>query len=192
MTATTEKAAWEPVIGLEVHVELATATKLFCGCRNEFGAEPNTNVCPVCLGLPGSLPVLNEKAVELALRLGEALQFTMPPQSIFHRKNYFYPDMPKNFQTSQYDEPICVEGEIEVDGVRVRITARISKRTPARRCTSVAAVASTTPSTRSSTTTAPACRCSRSCRSPTSSPPSRRAPTSPSCARRCSRSVSPT
>ena len=125
MTATeakTENSAWEPVIGLEVHVELATATKLFCGCRNEFGAEPNTNVCPVCLGLPGSLPVLNEKAVELALRLGEALQFTVPAQSIFHRKNYFYPDMPKNFQTSQYDEPICVEGEIEVDGVRVRIT----------------------------------------------------------------------
>ena len=113
---------WEPVIGLEVHVELATATKLFCGCRNEFGAEPNTNVCPVCLGLPGSLPVLNEKAVELALRLGEALHFTMPPQSIFHRKNYFYPDMPKNFQTSQYDEPICIRGEIEVDGVTVRIT----------------------------------------------------------------------
>jgi aspartyl-tRNA(Asn)/glutamyl-tRNA(Gln) amidotransferase subunit B len=116
------KTSWEPVIGLEVHVELATATKLFCGCRNEFGAEPNTNVCPVCLGLPGSLPVLNEKAVELALRLGEALHFTVPAQSIFHRKNYFYPDMPKNFQTSQYDEPICVAGEIEVDGVRVRIT----------------------------------------------------------------------
>ena len=113
---------WEPVIGLEVHVELATNTKLFCGCRNEFGAPPNANVCPVCLGLPGSLPVLNEKAVELALRLGEALHFTMPPQSIFHRKNYFYPDMPKNFQTSQYDEPICLAGEIEVDGVTVRIT----------------------------------------------------------------------
>ncbi len=122
MTTTDVSTNWEPVIGLEVHVELATATKLFCGCRNEFGAEPNTNVCPVCLGLPGSLPVLNEKAVELALRLGEALQFTMPPQSIFHRKNYFYPDMPKNFQTSQYDEPICLAGEIEVDGVRVRIT----------------------------------------------------------------------
>ncbi|HEY5013401.1 MAG TPA: Asp-tRNA(Asn)/Glu-tRNA(Gln) amidotransferase subunit GatB [Acidimicrobiia bacterium] len=119
---TTVSRSWEPVIGLEVHVELATATKLFCGCRNEFGAPPNTNVCPVCLGLPGSLPVLNEKAVELALRLGEALHFTMPGQSIFHRKNYFYPDMPKNFQTSQYDEPICVLGEIDVDGVRVRIT----------------------------------------------------------------------
>jgi aspartyl-tRNA(Asn)/glutamyl-tRNA(Gln) amidotransferase subunit B len=115
-------AGWEPVIGLEVHVELATATKLFCGCRNEFGAPPNTHTCPVCLGLPGSLPVLNEKAVELALRLGEALRFTMPEQSIFHRKNYFYPDMPKNFQTSQYDEPICVGGTIDVDGVPVRIT----------------------------------------------------------------------
>jgi aspartyl-tRNA(Asn)/glutamyl-tRNA(Gln) amidotransferase subunit B len=118
----TVATGWEPVIGLEVHVELATATKLFCGCRNEFGAPPNTHTCPVCLGLPGSLPVLNEKAVELALRLGEALRFTMPTQSIFHRKNYFYPDMPKNFQTSQYDEPICLAGEIDVDGVNVRIT----------------------------------------------------------------------
>src|SRR3954468_7372830 len=122
MDSESDMAEYEAVIGLEVHVELATATKLFCGCRNEFGAEPNTNVCPVCLGLPGSLPVLNEKAVELALRLGEALRFTMPEQSIFHRKNYFYPDMPKNFQTSQYDEPICVQGAIEVDGVTVRIT----------------------------------------------------------------------
>jgi aspartyl-tRNA(Asn)/glutamyl-tRNA(Gln) amidotransferase subunit B len=120
--STSVATGWAPVIGLEVHVELATETKLFCGCRNEFGAEPNTHVCPVCLGLPGSLPVLNEHAVELALRLGEALHFTMPRQSIFHRKNYFYPDMPKNFQTSQYDEPICLRGEIEVDGVAVKIT----------------------------------------------------------------------
>lgn len=109
------------VIGLEVHVELATATKLFCGCPNEFGSEPNINVCPVCLGLPGSLPVLNEQAVEFALRIGEALRFHVPERSIFHRKNYFYPDMPKDFQTSQYDEPICADGFIEIDGSRIGI-----------------------------------------------------------------------
>jgi aspartyl-tRNA(Asn)/glutamyl-tRNA(Gln) amidotransferase subunit B len=102
-------------------VELATETKLFCGCRNEFGAEPNTNVCPVCLGLPGSLPVLNERVVDYALRLGEALAFSIPPQSIFHRKNYFYPDMPKDYQVSQYDEPICVDGSLAVDGAVVGI-----------------------------------------------------------------------
>src|SRR4051794_9505061 len=113
---------YEAVMGLEVHVELATATKLFCGCPNEFGSEPNTNVCPVCLGLPGSLPVLNERVVEFALRVGEAFDFEVPPSSIFHRKNYFYPDMPKDFQTSQYDEPICIRGSIEVDGTRIGIT----------------------------------------------------------------------
>ena len=112
---------YEAVMGLEVHVELATATKLFCGCPNEFGAEPNTHVCPVCLGLPGSLPVLNEKVVEFALRLGEAFHFDVPERSIFHRKNYFYPDMPKDFQTSQYDAPICVDGYLEVDGAHIRI-----------------------------------------------------------------------
>jgi aspartyl-tRNA(Asn)/glutamyl-tRNA(Gln) amidotransferase subunit B len=114
-------AEYEAVMGLEVHVELATATKLFCGCPNEFGSEPNTNICPVCLGLPGSLPVLNQRVVEYALRLGEALHFDVPPRSIFHRKNYFYPDMPKDFQTSQYDEPICVDGYLEVDGARIGI-----------------------------------------------------------------------
>lgn len=112
---------YETVIGLEVHVELATKTKLFCACANEFGSEPNTNICPVCLGLPGSLPVLNERVVDFALRIGEALNFTVPERSIFHRKNYFYPDMPKDFQTSQYDEPICAEGWIEVDGERIGI-----------------------------------------------------------------------
>src|ERR1043165_3980294 len=96
-------ARYDPVLGLEVHVELSTATKLFCGCANQFGAEPNTNVCPVCLGLPGSLPVLNRNAVELAMRIGTALNCTVEP-SIFHRKNYFYPDMPKDYQVSQYDE----------------------------------------------------------------------------------------
>ncbi|MDQ1518479.1 MAG: aspartyl-tRNA(Asn)/glutamyl-tRNA(Gln) amidotransferase subunit [Actinomycetota bacterium] len=109
-------SGWETVIGLEVHCELATRTKLFCSCRNDFGAEPNTYVCPVCLGLPGSLPVLNERAVEFALRVGEALHCDIPEESIFHRKNYFYPDMPKNFQISQYDEPVCGNGWLAVPG----------------------------------------------------------------------------
>ncbi|GIU88761.1 MAG: aspartyl/glutamyl-tRNA(Asn/Gln) amidotransferase subunit B [Acidimicrobiia bacterium] len=113
---------WETVVGLEVHVELSTASKLFCGCANEFGGEPNTNVCPVCLGLPGSLPVLNERAVEYALRVAEALHLEVPPVSVFARKNYFYPDMPKNYQTSQYDMPITVHGWLDVDGARIGIT----------------------------------------------------------------------
>src|SRR5919106_38677 len=113
--------SYEAVIGLEAHVELKTATKLFCGCANEFGAEPNTHICPVCLGLPGSLPVLNRNAVELAMRIGTALNCEIRP-SIFHRKNYFYPDMPKDYQVSQYDEPINVEGFLELsDGTRVGI-----------------------------------------------------------------------
>src|SRR4051795_4774752 len=112
---------WETVIGLEAHAELATATKLFCGCRNQFGETPNTNVCPICLGLPGSLPVLNRQAVELAMRVGLALHCTVKP-SIFHRKNYFYPDMPKDYQVSQYDEPINVDGWLELpSGTRVGI-----------------------------------------------------------------------
>jgi len=114
--------SWETVIGLEVHTELATATKLFCACRNAFGDEPNTNVCPVCLGLPGSLPVLNRQAVELAMRVGLALCCQVEP-SIFHRKNYFYPDMPKDFQVSQYDQPINVGGRLDLpDGSRVGVT----------------------------------------------------------------------
>ena len=113
--------AYEPVIGLEVHCELKTLTKLFCGCRNAFGDEPNTNVCPVCLGLPGSLPVLNVRAVEYAMRIGAALHCEVRP-SLFHRKNYFYPDMPKDYQISQYDEPINVGGVLELaDGSRVGI-----------------------------------------------------------------------
>jgi len=108
---------FDPVLGLEVHVELSTATKMFCGCPTEFGAEPNTQVCPVCLGLPGSLPVVNEKAVEAAVRIGLALNCSIAPWGRFARKNYFYPDMPKDFQISQYDEPIAVDGylDLEVD-----------------------------------------------------------------------------
>src|SRR2546422_3718091 len=120
MTATTA-TTWEAVIGLEVHVEMATATKLFCSCKNEFGAEPNTNICPVCLGLPGSLPVLNEQTVEFALRFAEAVHLYVPERSTFARKNYFYPDMPKDYQVSQYDDPITVDGWIEVDGTCVGI-----------------------------------------------------------------------
>jgi len=109
---------YETVIGLECHVELSTETKMFCGCRNAFGAPPNTNVCPVCLGHPGTLPVPNEKAIEYIVRIGLALGCSIAPHSLFHRKNYFYPDMPKNFQISQYDLPICVGGhlDVEVDG----------------------------------------------------------------------------
>jgi aspartyl-tRNA(Asn)/glutamyl-tRNA(Gln) amidotransferase subunit B len=114
-------STWEMVIGLEVHCELRTQTKLFCACRNAFGDEPNTNICPVCLGLPGSLPVLNRQAVEYAMRIGTAVGCDVRP-SIFHRKNYFYPDMPKDYQTSQYDEPINVDGELELpDGTRIGI-----------------------------------------------------------------------
>ena len=112
---------WVMVIGLEVHCELSTATKLFCGCPNEFGDEPNTNVCPVCLGLPGSLPVLNQMAVELAMAIGTALHCEIRP-STFHRKNYFYPDQAKDYQITQYDEPINVNGWLELpDGFRVGV-----------------------------------------------------------------------
>jgi aspartyl-tRNA(Asn)/glutamyl-tRNA(Gln) amidotransferase subunit B len=106
---------WETVIGLECHVELNTRTKMFCGCRNEFGAEPNTLTCPVCLGLPGSLPVPNREAIARIVKIGRALGSTIAPRSLFHRKNYFYPDMPKNYQISQYDLPVCVGGHLDVE-----------------------------------------------------------------------------
>ncbi len=108
-------AEFDPVLGLEVHVELGTNTKMFCGCPTEFGAEPNTQVCPVCLGLPGSMPAVNATAVESAIRIGLALNCKIATWCRFARKNYFYPDMPKNFQTSQYDEPICYDGYLDVD-----------------------------------------------------------------------------
>ena len=109
---------WEMVIGLEVHVELATKTKLFCGCANHFGDEPNTNICPTCLGLPGSLPVPNEQAIHFAMVLGRALGCSVEP-GIFARKNYFYPDMPKDYQTTQYEEPTNEHGAITLPDGRV-------------------------------------------------------------------------
>jgi aspartyl-tRNA(Asn)/glutamyl-tRNA(Gln) amidotransferase subunit B len=114
---------YDPALGLEVHVELNTNTKMFCGCPASFGEEPNTSVCPVCLGLPGAMPVVNRKAVESAIRIGLALNCEIAEWCRFARKNYFYPDMPKNFQTSQYDEPIAFEGfmDVDVDGEMFRV-----------------------------------------------------------------------
>ncbi|MCH1463148.1 MAG: Asp-tRNA(Asn)/Glu-tRNA(Gln) amidotransferase subunit GatB [Candidatus Nanopelagicales bacterium] len=107
-------AAFEPVLGLETHVELGTASKMFCSCSAEFGGEPNTHVCPVCLGLPGSMPVVNASAIESTIRMGLSLNCSIAPWCRFARKNYFYPDMPKDYQVSQYDEPLCVDGYLDV------------------------------------------------------------------------------
>jgi aspartyl-tRNA(Asn)/glutamyl-tRNA(Gln) amidotransferase subunit B len=114
---------YEPVIGLETHVELGTRTKMFCACTTTFGAEPNSQVCPVCLGLPGSLPVVNRMAIEYTIRIGLALNCQIASWCRFARKNYFYPDMPKNFQISQYDEPLCTDGylDVDVDGRTIRV-----------------------------------------------------------------------
>ena len=108
-------AKYEPVLGLEVHVELNTQSKMFCGCSTIFGAQPNTQTCPVCLALPGAMPTVNEKAIESTIKIGLALNCSIAAFSRFARKNYFYPDMPKNFQISQYDEPICVNGYVDVE-----------------------------------------------------------------------------
>jgi aspartyl-tRNA(Asn)/glutamyl-tRNA(Gln) amidotransferase subunit B len=125
MTVSYEAALqkYEPVFGLETHVELGTVTKMFCGCSTTFGAEPNTHTCPVCLGLPGSLPVVNERAIEYAIKIGLALNCSIAAWCRFARKNYFYPDMPKDFQISQYDEPLCTEGylDVAIGGKTVRV-----------------------------------------------------------------------
>ncbi len=118
---------YEPVIGLEIHVQMDTKTKMFCGCKVEFGAEPNTNVCPVCLGMPGSLPVINKKAIEYAIRASLALNCTVHKESVFARKNYFYPDLPKGYQISQYEKPLATNGWIEIelpDGRKKKIRIR--------------------------------------------------------------------
>jgi aspartyl-tRNA(Asn)/glutamyl-tRNA(Gln) amidotransferase subunit B len=123
---TQERRTYQAVIGLEFHVHLATRTKMFCGCRVVYGDEPNTHTCPVCLGHPGALPVINEKAVELGVMAGVALNCEVAPRAIFARKNYFYPDLPKGYQISQFDEPICTGGYLNVplgdDTIRVGIT----------------------------------------------------------------------
>ncbi len=125
MTVTYEEAIgrYEPVFGLETHVELGTTTKMFCGCPTTFGAEPNSQTCPVCLGLPGSLPVVNRRAIEYTIKIGLALNCSIASWCRFARKNYFYPDMPKNFQISQYDEPLCVDGylDVAIGGKTVRV-----------------------------------------------------------------------
>jgi aspartyl-tRNA(Asn)/glutamyl-tRNA(Gln) amidotransferase subunit B len=120
-------SAWEPVIGLEVHVELDTATKMFCGCAVTKGDAPNTHTCPVCLAHPGALPVVNERAVEYAARIALALGCTVRPRSIFHRKNYFYPDLPKAYQISQYDEPLAVAGSFEYWVGDQKLSCRINR-----------------------------------------------------------------
>ena len=123
-TAAAPKTKYEAVIGLETHSQLTTASKIFCSCSTQFGAPPNTNVCPICLGMPGVLPVLNEKVLEYAVKTGLALNCQIAPHSKFDRKQYFYPDLPKNYQVSQYDLPIAEHGWLEIqleDGTTKRI-----------------------------------------------------------------------
>jgi aspartyl-tRNA(Asn)/glutamyl-tRNA(Gln) amidotransferase subunit B len=118
---------WEPVIGLEIHVQLKTNTKMFCRCRNFFGDAPNTNVCPVCLAFPGALPVANKRAVEECIKLGLALECEIADRAVFHRKNYFYPDLPKAYQISQYDEPLCSRGKLAVPTADGELTIGITR-----------------------------------------------------------------
>jgi aspartyl-tRNA(Asn)/glutamyl-tRNA(Gln) amidotransferase subunit B len=118
---------WEPVIGLEIHVQLKTRTKMFCRCVNGFGGEPNTQTCPVCLAFPGALPVANKRAVEECIKLGLALECEIADRAVFHRKNYFYPDLPKAYQISQYDEPLCSNGKLSVPTADGEITIGITR-----------------------------------------------------------------
>ncbi|HBA54330.1 MAG TPA: Asp-tRNA(Asn)/Glu-tRNA(Gln) amidotransferase GatCAB subunit B, partial [Syntrophorhabdus aromaticivorans] len=117
---------FEGVIGLEVHAQLLTDTKIFCGCSTKFGGEPNSHTCPTCMGLPGALPVLNKKVVDFAVKLGLALRCDINRRSIFARKNYYYPDLPKGYQISQYEEPICTDGYLDIylDGNKKRIRVK--------------------------------------------------------------------
>src|SRR5258706_12085115 len=118
---------YEPVIGLEVHAQLLTASKIFCGCSTRFGAEPNHNTCPVCMGFPGVLPVLNKKVVEFAVRAGLATHSEIVGASRFARKNYFYPDLPKGYQISQYELPVCERGYLEIDAADGRKKVRLTR-----------------------------------------------------------------
>ncbi len=118
---------YEAVIGLEVHCQLLTESKIFCGCSTRFGAPPNTNVCPICLGMPGVLPALNRRAVEFALQAAVALSCVIQPRSIFARKNYFYPDLPKGYQISMYDRPLATGGRLEIESGGRRKTIGLTR-----------------------------------------------------------------